>query len=164
MKKILLFLAIFGTYGCSVYKKPLYVPSNKNISYADNVSVKIIAERHGQILRNNLLNLIRDYPNNFENCIIEIKLNRIAEGVLFDNDGTANRLFISYEADIIVYEKATLKKIWSGNIKLPQSMNISKSAGEIMLSLYSEYEGYTIKRLARKIFDDLNMKLRKSNV
>lgn len=162
MKKCIPVLAFVVLCGCASEKHPLYAESDEvHFGNISDVTIKSIEGRHGQIVRNNLLDLIRDYPNNFSGYIIEIKLKCDTEGVLYEKNGDANRLMIEHGADIIVRSKETYEIVLQDSVSIPQSMNIFNSAGEVMLSIYSEYESYMLKRLAQRIFENLNIKLRK---
>lgn len=164
MKKYIPIFAFAVMCGCASERHPLYTESNYDSSNKiSDTTIKSIEGRHGQIVRNNLLALIRDYPNNFSGYVIDIKLKRDTEGVLYEKNGDANRVMIEHGADITVRSKENYKVVLQDSVSIPQSMNISNSAGEVMLSLYPEYESYTLKRLAHRIFENLNIKLRKLN-
>ena len=164
MKKCIPVLALAVLCGCASERHPLYAESKEvRSNNVSDTTIKSIEGRHGQIVRNNLLELIRDYPNSFSGYVIEIKLKRDTEGVLYEKNGDANRLMIEHGADIIVRSKETYEIVLQDSVSIPQSMNISNSAGEVMLSLYSEYESYALKRLAQRIFENLNMKLGRLN-
>lgn len=157
--RILLALPFLFLLSCS-QMRPLY-KGDLGGRYDDNVTIKIIEERHGQLLRNNLLNMVRDFPNHLSCTILDIKLKRDYEGVLYDRSGTSNLLLLTHSADVKVIEKGTGAVLISENIEIPRSINVSNSSGEIFLKIYSDYEVNMLKRLASRIFDEINMKMKK---
>lgn len=152
-------LPLLFLLGCSSIR-PLY-NSELGTRYDENITIKIIEERQGQLLRNNLLNIVRDFPNNLSGTILDIKLKRSSEGVLYDKSGTSNLLLLTHSADVKVIEKSTGSVLISENIEIPQSINVSNTSGEIFLQIYSDYEVNMLKRLAHSIFDTINMKMKK---
>lgn len=157
--RISLALPLLFLLACS-QMRPLY-KGDLGARYDDNVTIKVIEERQGQLLRNNLLNMVRDVPNYLSDTVLDIKLKRDSEGVLYDRSGTSNLLLLTHSADVKVIEKGTGAVLISENIEIPRSINVSNSSGEIFLKIYSDYEVNMLKCLATRIFDRINMKMKK---
>lgn len=154
MKRYSLIVALLIS-GCSI--RPVY----DNGDYSNRFArVNTISGRDGQIVRAELDRLIRAYPNCLGSYTIDITLERKQRGIAYDAGGIANRLETTYIANISVTDKGKQEFIMHDVSEVSQTYSISGSAGEIVFSLYSDYEKSLLKKLAGKIFERLNMRCR----
>lgn len=141
--------------GCSI--RPVY---DSNDYSNRSTRVNTISGRDGQIVHAELDRLIKAYPNCLGGYTIDITLERKQRGIAYDAGGIANRLETTYVANISVTDKEKQQFIMHDVSEVSQTYSISGSAGEIVFSLYSDYEKSLLKKLAGKIFERLNMRCR----
>ena len=118
-------------------------------------TIRMIPGRHGQILHAELCRLFKTFPHNLGGHVIRIELERQQTPVAYDIHGIANRLNVEYIADVRVIDQDKHDIVLQKTVSLEQGYHIYGSAGEIVQSLYPDYEKSMIKALAERIFRTL---------
>ena len=153
MKNVFALILALCISGCSV--QPLYTDSS---AISPLPIIRMIPGRNGQILHAELCRLFKSFPHNLSKYIIRISLDRTQDLTAYDIHGIANRLDIQYTADITLSDPTKNKLVLRNTVSVNQGSCISGSAGEIITSLYADYEKTLIKKLAEKIFKILVLK------
>ncbi|MDR1375531.1 MAG: hypothetical protein LBJ45_01815 [Holosporaceae bacterium] len=147
------FFLLFFCVGCSV--APLYEENHPQRSCC-NVTIDIIAERDGQILRRYLMDAFRDLHFQKRQYSLTIKLSSIEKSFAFASDGNAKRLRLYYTADAIL--KDSQKKILFRKLmNVSRSSNISSVQGEVAFSLYGRNSGVLLKELSDRIVENIKV-------
>lgn len=154
MKDIVVFFLSLCVSGCSV--QPLYTGGQP---ISSSPTIRMIPGRTGQILHAELCKLFKSFPHDLGRYIIRISLDRQQSLTAYDTHGIANRLNIQYIANVTLSDPVENKLILQKNVTVDQGSSISGSAGEIITSLYTDYEKTLIKVLAEKIFKMLVSKI-----
>jgi hypothetical protein len=138
--------------GCSV--KPLY---NGTPGATSSISIDVIAERDGQILRRHLMDSFRDLGFNQKHRYrLTVTLGVVEKSFAIANDGLARRLLLSYTANVKLSNDKQ-EAIFEKSIFVSNSSNISNSQGEVIFSLHGRSNGSLLKELSYRIVESIEV-------
>ena len=147
--------------GCSV--QPLYEFKTRTGAESEsrnNIFVKVIPGKNGQMLRGYLQDLIRDLDISDEKYVLSVTLTEIEIPYALADDGNAQRKKINFVANVSL-KNFEGKNVLVTSISESTTRNVASSQGDILLSMYDRVNGSVLKGLAFRIIENIKVALGK---
>lgn len=140
--------------------RPLYGPAATSQARTSErlatVSVALIPDRIGQLVRNALLDRvnIRGQPAN-PDFVLDVDVNETIQNLAIQRDETATRANLILQADFRLVDGATRETVFDGSVQSVSSYNISTSQDFATLSA----ETNARRRGARDLADEITARV-----
>lgn len=121
-----------------------------------SITVDVIAEREGQMLRRHLSDMFRDLDFVKKKYFLTTKLSCTENPFAYADDGNAKRIQLIYKAHIVLQDEYR-NPILERTVTATVSGNISNAQGEVVLSLYGRNNNAVLRELSARIVENIRV-------
>ncbi len=157
LRKFLSIIGFIFVSGCGF--QPLYGPySSFPQDDLSQIQVKVIAERSGQIMRNQLMYLLRHQDNSQKKYVLSVTISESRTDQIYDRDATAKRAVIRYDVHYVLRRRGEttplLEKSFEDSIGFSFGSNAEFASFKSITS-EADAKERLLNYLSRKIVEQL---------